>query len=68
MIEGDERAAHRCCDGLTRRVCSRPECSPSAAGLADWMRLNARAESAGRSLHADMSVILIWQGGGQESP
>ena len=32
-------------------------------GMTDWLRLQARARASGRSL-ADLSVILIWQGGG----
>jgi Protein of unknown function (DUF1501) len=55
---------YRCCDGLTRRsVLKAGMLAFGGLGMTDWLRLEASAQARGRSL-ADMSVILIWQGGG----
>jgi hypothetical protein len=55
---------YRCCDGMTRRsVLKAGVLAFGGLSLADLLRIESRAKSEGRS-PSDLSVILIWQGGG----
>jgi hypothetical protein len=52
----------RCCDGITRRdLLKVGALSLGGLGLADLLRASAQADPATRK---DLSVILLWQGGG----
>ena len=53
---------YRSCDGISRRdLLKVGALSFGGLGLADWLRLSAQADPAQRK---DLSVILLWQGGG----
>ncbi len=53
---------YRTCDGVSRRdLLKVGALSLGGLGLADWLRLSARADASQRK---DLSVILLWQGGG----
>jgi hypothetical protein len=53
---------YRTCDGISRRdLLKVGALSFGGLGLADWLRLSAQADASQRN---DMSVILLWQGGG----
>jgi Protein of unknown function (DUF1501) len=53
---------YRSCDGISRRdLLKVGALSLGGLGLADWMRLSAQADPSQRK---DLSVILLWQGGG----
>jgi len=58
------RGRYRCCDGITRRsLLQAGALSFGGLALPHWLKSNALAAAAGKSLD-DLSVILIWQGGG----
>ena len=53
---------YRTCDGISRRdLLKVGALSFGGLGLADWLRLSAQADASQRK---DLSVILLWQGGG----
>src|SRR4051794_27319296 len=56
--------AYRCCDGITRRgMLKAGALGFGGLGLSDYLRMQSVAKAAGKS-GRDLSVILIWQGGG----
>lgn len=54
---------YRCCDGISRRsVLKAGTLAFGGLSMSDWLRVRASAAEAHKP--KDMSVILIWQGGG----
>lgn len=58
------QGGYRTCDGLSRRSMLKVGAlSFGSLGLSNWLRGSAAAAQAGRPTR-DLSVILLWQGGG----